>query len=303
MERTSKAIGRLLFNSQFLFSLSALLFLLQPSLLAESGFEPERGKFVLIEYPGSLRMYNQYEQRLSPLERGRMVPFLPMRVLEQSGFLSDGFTPCMKVEVEGMLFYIQVDEKGRPVSAGGEGLFQEYANVIPLDGIVRVHTTGRLTFTSAKGKRSILERDALLKRYFSYGGSMFVRRVDKDSSFGWVKLDSGAENSTWSILMPPAERGIPSSVTERVGIRLHEVNRYLRVLFEQFSKQSGRAHETPEWKAGRERTALVCILTRDSSSHAFWESTRLLANDIEGFLIGTDLTMTVSPRRIEIRPR
>lgn len=300
MERTARAVTRSLHFR--ILALAACLVPVAPHALSGAP-QGERATFILIERPSTLLLYNQYEQRLSADEKSRLAAFAPMRIIESKGLLSDGFTPCMKVEMEGTVFFIQTDGRGKPVTTSSAGRIRLYKNVAVLDDVIRLHSPKGTAFSLPNNKRSTLVRGTVLNRYFADGSQVYVRPVD-GSSYGWIQLDPGSKYSLWSEVMPASSGpGLPRRVIAKIESRLAEVNRDLRTLYALFNTESGRGLPVPEWRIKTANDSLICSLVRDSSEGAFAASTHLLAKDFEAFLIGTDLTMVVLPRRIEIRRR
>ena len=62
--------------------------------------------YLVVEKVRHLLVYNKYQQEPTPLERGNLAPYVPIRIIAKTDVLSDGFTPCMKVDVNGNVFYL-----------------------------------------------------------------------------------------------------------------------------------------------------------------------------------------------------
>lgn len=261
----------------------------------------EKAAMLLAEEPDSLSLFNQYEQRLSQEERDQLEPFEPMRILRESGLLSDGFTRCMSLEVGGVRFYLELDEKKRPLTTHPASFLKIYRDVTVLHDTVRILSDNVLTLRVPAGKQVRLGADATLMRLFSSGPETFVLHIGKERIRGWVRLDPAKEKSAWALLRSVSVREVPSSVADRIASRLNGVNRRLQDLYLLFGKETGTSHVAPQWQLRMNGKGLLCVLSGDSAAHV--QSTRLLARELGGFLIGTTLDITVRPGRIEIGQR
>ena len=246
-----------------------------------------------------MKIYDEYE---NPVENA-VSSFAPLRVVDERSLLSDGFTPIMMVQSEGKFFGIQLDNSGKLLTTGATGSLRLYRNVRPQSDSVVVRIAGRISFFPADGKRGwvTLPSGERFVRLFSTDGLDYVKRDDRTSSFGWVRLLAEGEGIAWSVIVPRIESGIPASIVGAVADRVERINRIFSVLHAYFSHESGRKIVAPYWRIRRQPNVVTCTLMRDSSSHGYPESTRLLARDLEQHIIGTGLRLTVSPRTIEIR--
>ena len=269
---------------------------LQPEAMAQ-----KQADFLIALHPDSLAMYNQYQQRLSTYERDQLEPLHPMRIIDESTVLNDGFTPCMSVEIGGVRYYLQINDKGTPAPA--YGFLKILRNVVPLDDTVRILKGGVVHLMTPGGSGVRLDQNSTIRRYFIDRDNTFVLHVSPNRRFGWVKLDPFQENKSWSIIKRTAQKGIPSVVADRIVSRLNNVNRRLQILYGYFSNETGRPRSAPQWQITMNLEGLVCILEGDSLTHDHWQSTQLLAREFEGYLLGTTMSVAVQPKRIAIEPR
>jgi hypothetical protein len=205
----------------------------------------------------------------------------------------------MSLEIAGLKFYIELDEHGKPVTTLPAGVLRIYRDATLYDDTVQVISA--IVLTVPAGPKTRLEGNAKLRRLFSHGSETYALHLGEPRLRGWVSLDRAKENVTWRVLQPTSVRGIPSSVADRIASRINDTNRRLQSLYELFSRESGIPRESPRWQIRKNDDGILCILAGDSVFHQ--QSTRLLAREFGGFLIGTNLHVTIHPGRIEINER
>lgn len=258
--------------------------------------------FLIVERPGSLVLYDRYQQSMSPRDRAALPPFLPMHILSPRTLLGDGVTRCMNVEVQGVPFYLLLEPGDRLAGEGDAGHVARYSGVLQLDDTVIVLAGGRIAFGPPDGGRSqMLDAGERLFRSFSDGIRTYAQRLSATGGFGWITLEERERNRTWRDVR---RRGIAAPViTERlrdsVRSRIAGVNRVLAVLYSYFNMSMHVHREPPRWTVRAAGDSVVCTF----GDPAGWsESTRWLAKDLESLVLGSGLAVTSTPGRIVIRP-
>ncbi len=270
---------------------------------AKAGTDADQ--LLVVERPANLMLLNRYQQNLNPQELALFQPFTPLKILKTRDLLGDGFTPCMRVEVEGVEYYLVRETDGRLAGesrAGKQRLYQGLA--LPLD-TVRV-LAGGLRFVEADGREErFLRAGEMLIRVFSSAGMTCVRRAGHPPSYGWVTLSAAGARREWSLQRSVhiVDTAIPGQVRDSVQAVLARTNTLLANLYSYFGKQTGRARQTPRWQMETSPAALRCTLLGGSPDRDFPESTRYLVRDLETFLLGTNLGVFRYSGSIEIRPR
>jgi len=248
---------------------------------------------------------NRYQQNLSPLELTLFRPFIPIRVVRARDLLGDGFTPCMRVEVEGAEYFLIRDSDGRLAGESRAGTQRLYHGLALLYDTVRV-LTGGLRFVAADGRgQQLLRAGERLVRVFSSAGETYVRRTGHPPIYGWVTLKPDSERRQWSVqrVVPVVQTAIPARVKDSVEAALTRTNTLLSTLFSYFGTGAGRARETPRWHMETSPSMLRCTLLDGVPDRDFPESTRYLVRDFETFVLGTNLGVFRASGSIEIRPR
>lgn len=270
---------------------------------ANAGTDPDQ--FLVVERPAQLMLLNRYQQNLNPRELVLFQPFTPLKILRTRDLLGDGFTPCMRVELEGVEYYLIRETNGRLAGeglAGKQRLYQGLA--LPYD-TVRVLSNG-LSFVGADGSGgTVVRAGEMLIRVFSSAGMTYVKRAGAQKVYGWVTLTASRAQRDWSLQrhVPVEETTIPGHVRDSVQALIARTNSLLANLFVYFKGRTGRARETPRWQMETSPAALRCTLLGGSPDRDFPESTRYLVRDLETFILGTNLGVFRSSGSIEIRPR
>ena len=61
---------------------------------------------VIIEKPRYLTAYNAFQQSLASSQLAMFQPFVPMKILNTRDVFSDGLTSCMKIDVDGHIYFL-----------------------------------------------------------------------------------------------------------------------------------------------------------------------------------------------------
>jgi hypothetical protein len=256
----------------------------------------------VVEHPGALTILNTYQQQLTAAERRVLEPFVPMLIINEHTTLSDGFTPCMTVGIDGQTFFLQRDRYGDLVGLGSAGFHRVYRNVVLLNDSIRTIQGKALRLTSVDGPASsLLNSGEILRRVFRLGDNTYVWRPSNMPRYGWVRLAERDGGRIWEVVSPPPVRtSLSPDLTLKIEKKVQQVNETLRKLFSFFNSNTGAHRAAPQWRVTVASMGLVCILVGDSLQNGFPKSTRQLMKEIEGILIGTAYTVRGSAGRIEI---
>jgi hypothetical protein len=280
-----------------------ILFLSVAFLQQETALSGER--YLLIEKPGALVIYDEYQRILGAKDLAGLGSFVPVLVVSPKTLLGDGLTPCMKVDFRGEPLYLLLDNEGQLIgeSRAGRVMRVEGLQLTDTVSVVRGEYlrfepagTSRLQFLSA-GERLI--------RIFQNGTRSYVLRRRDTPVFGWVVLDNGERDRSWGIVAapPPAGPVITPRIRDGIRSRLGHINNVLLGLFTYFNKSTHVQRQPPQWVMDSGTEAITCVLQNTTHPEAFGESTRALAKDFESSVLGSGLGVVSEPGKIVIRPK
>jgi hypothetical protein len=262
-----------------------------------------KAAFLIIEQPRSLTIFNQYQQRISDREAASLVPFTPFRILVADAVLGDGFTPCMKVEVAGTVFYLCKDEDGSLFGHQRAGDQRVVQDATVLGDTVEILRGDRLTLTDAQQNRtSSLEKGTRVQRVFSSGGLTFVKVITAEESYGWVNFDPSVQGKDWdhAKLIGVSTADVMQRILPPMQLKVSEVNEKIRRLFDYLNTTSSRKLQPPQWSVQQSGAVLRCVLANTTPA-PFTETTFALGKSVESFILGTNLRVLVKPGLIEVR--
>jgi hypothetical protein len=274
--------------------------------IAHAGAGSGQEEFLICERPAQLVVLNRYQQSLTPNEKTLLQPFVPMKILRSQDLLGDGFTPCMRIELNGAVCFLVRENSIRLAGAARAGEIRTYlGSALPRD-TVHILKAGGLQFSAADGAREdILAAGERIVRFFTRDNQTYVRRSAGTHSYGWVNLSPGAEDRLWTLahVAPSVGSAVPVRIIDSVQASLARTNILLSNLFAYFNGRTSRRLATPRWQLEPEGTVLRCTLVGGSPERDFPESTRYLVRELENHVLGTDLEVHAYPEGIEIRPK
>ncbi len=277
----------------FLFAVPARARLRQPSI-----------EYLLVEHVENLLIYNRYQQRITPEERKIIVPFSPMKILDAAAKLNDDFTPCLKVEIQGNVYYLIKVDTLELLGKNKLGMMHVYKDVIPLSDTVRLAAVKMNLITPDKKKTFQLQRGKILERYFRLGGKTFVRLVGSRPQYGWIDLSDPTEYIVIGTKKTPnSDLPLTDAMQKRIQSKLIEANTALKALFAYFNAETNTRKTAPQWRFLALERQYACVLEPVEYAEKYSESTRYLAGDIDNILLGTNYDAAGSPGKIDIRQK
>jgi hypothetical protein len=261
------------------------------------------GDFLIAEKPHNLIIYNKYQQKLSPPEKKRLVPFLPMLITEMDGRLSDGFTRCMKVVIENELYYLLRDEHGTLRGTAKTSYLQVFKNSKLSSEKIYIIASHTIQLLSPdKTQTTPLKKNISCNTYFENNGFLYVKT--SDNRFGWVQLLENENNIYWKYLYSAGIRrttGITPEISKQLRTKINEANHLLSQLFAFFNNKENRRKPAPYWSMTVTSTTFSCVIKESPFDDAFAESQKFLATDISNIISNTTLRVYSTPGKIEIR--
>jgi len=299
MERTGNQVKRAVISVM----LRAALIILFVAQVARQQ-TATRSDFIIVEKIEHLVVYNRYQQPATDQERSVLTTFVPMKILKFDDFLGDGFTRCMRVEVNGRIFFLLKDSAGRLTHSGQLGLEKTLHNgFILLDSIeVLTHRPVRISPMNAPSRR--LSAGEEVVRIFRNQNGTYCRTTTIPPVYGWVDLTTTQEGRDWKVCTASSvSLSMPASILQRVTAQVGRVNTLLVQLFDHFNAETHEQKHAPRWSVDTSGGAIFCTLQGTQHVEKFQQSTTYLAMNIENVALGTTLAVTRTPGRIEIRQR
>jgi hypothetical protein len=283
-----------------------IVFLIAFSFRGMAGPDSKSGKgsILIVEEPGPLVLYNSYQQSVGRAEKTALGSFTPFRILEQNETLSDGFTPCLKVESGGIIFYMVKDSGGRPIGMSRAGFSTTLSDVTFVGDTIAVLGGGSLKLTTPQKSGSLMmRRGEQVARIFRYRDLTYVRRHTNPPTYGWVTLADRVPNPEWKIygIGETPLTSVPADLTQRIEAKTTEANTLIQRLFASFNRRSGQHRAFPQWRVEAHASTIICTLGPLEPGEDFPHSTAILARDLESALLGSTLRVFHSRGRIEIR--
>lgn len=280
-------------------------------LFAFSGLLPaQTADFLIIENPRELVVYDRFQQRINSRQEIPLAPYEPLQIIDAGGYLSDGFTPCIKVQAEHRLFFLLVDDNRQLVYAERAGFQRVFENCTLLRDTVEVLANQTLYLThnpvpesAPRAQRFYLEKGERLLRLFAHRNRVYVRRIGGEPQYGWSNLANESRERAWRVYRRKAAvaGSIPPEIVQRIESRIGEANQVLAELFAHLNGQTGQRRAPPRWIVELEANRLRCILEGAPSPEAFAESARQLAGQLENALSGTPYRVSQLQNAIEVR--
>jgi hypothetical protein len=249
----------------------------------------QRADVLIVELPTALTIYDIYQQRLPGGLQRSVPPFVPMIIEAERTTLSDGFTPCMKVLINGSTFYLLRDRSGEVSGLAGAGYSRVYRNVDIVADSLRVLDGHALHFTTAdRSSTHTLRGGVILQRFFRDRSVFYCATASPAVTFGWVTLNAEEEGKVWEILRPaPSPTTLSVSMISSISERVDRANRIIRSLFAVFNRETGADHDPPQWTVRVGPDGLSCAPDDSVLAEHFQKSIHQLSKEVEAVLIGT----------------
>jgi hypothetical protein len=260
---------------------------------------------VIIEEPHHLIAYDAFQQSLASSQLAVLQPFVPMKILKAHDVLGDGLTSCMKVDVDGNVFFLLSDNSGRLVGWNKLGTIKTYERRIFLQDTISILVSNKITFqSSTNGSQSPLAAGDRCVRYFENAGSVYVKRLRKDPAFGWIRAPGAEEGSWWKIVHTASVRSeFSSALRERINGRIRQVNQTLAQIYIVLNRESGKRLTTPQWYVDPHAESLRFVLLPDSAIIIYPKSVEVLKTSLQTYLLGTSYNAFIVGNKIDIKPR
>jgi hypothetical protein len=260
---------------------------------------------VIIEKPRYLTVYDAFQQSLASSQLFMFQPFVPMKVLKTHDVFSDGLTNCMKVDVDGNIYFLLKNDSGRLAGYDKLGTVKTYKRKAFLHDTITIFVSRKIIFqNSADGSRSFLTASDRCVRYFEDAESIYIKRIGKDPAFGWISAQGTQEGVLWKIVHIAEGRSeFSSSLRERIYGRVQSVNQTLAQIYTVLNRESGKQLIVPRWYVDPQAELLSIFLIPESAVSIYPKSVELLKTSIQTYLLGTGYNVLITGNKIAIKPR
>ncbi|MFH0989435.1 MAG: hypothetical protein V1799_05390 [bacterium] len=305
MERTSKEVSHTVRRGGcrcpwFLFRWITLsCSLLMPVLLASQSAD-----LLLVEKTEKLVVYNSFQQSQKK-QPAALQPFRPIQILNAYELLSDGITPCMKVEIEGEIYYLLLEKKGELADLKMLGFTKLYSSKKVFSDTVEILASKRMAIRHVLTKQRIaLKAGERCVRYFAEKALMYVKKLGTPSLFGWMECPPGREGTWWSRLLTREKfSALPLLAQKRITGKMKEINTKLLQLHGMFTAETAKKISPPQWQVRQTDSTLTLSLLPEGAAAEYRQSMSALLGTVQTYLLGTGYDAVLKSNSIEIKCR
>jgi hypothetical protein len=260
---------------------------------------------IIIEKPHQLIAYDAFQQSLAPSQLTVLQPFVPMKILKAHEVLGDGLTSCMKVDVDGNIFFLLSDNNGKPSGWNKLGTVKIYERKVFLQDTITILVSRKVIFKSfSDGNPSPLAAGDRCVRYFENAGSVYVKRLRKDPAFGWIRAPGAGEGSLWKIVHTAAIWSeFSSALREQINGRIRHVNQTFTQIYAVLNRESGKRLTAPQWYVDPHAESLSFVLLPESAINIYPQSVEALKTTLQTYLLGTNYNTFIIGNKIDIKLR
>ena len=261
---------------------------------------------LIIEKTDRLSLFDAFQRSVTKRAVPAIPPFTPLRILRSREILNDGITPTMKIEADGVIFYLLCDGAGRLVGRNSLGMVRTFVNCRWIGDTVEVLRSSRVMFRDPVQKTSRpLPAGEHLARFFEDNGSVYVKRLSRSPAYGWTSLPMNQEGMGWRIMRSGlTSETLPTGVLDRMNERVRQANQNLLQIYSLLNAESGKRLAPPQWRVRARTPGLYIVdLVPASSAASYSQSLLTLASAFQTYLLGTGFGATTSRNTIEVRRR
>jgi hypothetical protein len=260
--------------------------------------------FLIIERVDKLLIYNKYQQKIARAEENIFVPFVPIRIINSQAKLNDNYTPCMKVEVLGNVYYLIKDYRSALIGTEKGGYHRVYNDVsLVMDTAqVKANLVHKLDSPSRERHFQLTTTQRFI-RFFRMNDWVYVRPISRPSQFGWIPASAFLELPAQDREASSSIKGItlPGKTIQRIETKFDEVNSLFIVLFSRWNRETSQNKIVPRWIVTKTGKTITATLKPETYRDAFPESIQYLIQQLENILTGTNYIITSSPGQLVIR--
>lgn len=255
----------------------------------------------LVRTLDNLAIYDRYQQPLPDKDIRAIPKGAPLVIVDESGYLGDGFTAAIKVTFLERTLFIMVGENRTIARAN----LERVSGCVPMDDTLRcLAGNGIAVRCGFGGEKSLLAGD-LVQRLFSVGGKVYGRTLEMGSNrstcFGWLVL--GTQGS-WEVNKGVSETVIApdTDLADRVSRSIKRANTTYQEFFREFDKATGKDIKAPHWEVEAGPDLIRCVLRGNPGIGGLLQrSTAELVKEIEHALADRVADVAVEHDDIVVR--
>jgi hypothetical protein len=262
---------------------------------------PAAGKadFVIIKNPAALTILNRFQQRLTKSDARNFGAQAPFKVLQLDETLGDELTRAHRVSFKGKIYFLVLDDKGRPTGLPPDEELKVLKNCQVLGDTIRVRQSGRLTFRPGS-----LGRGDLLLRQFKNRGAYYLSSLGRKPLSGWCSLQPASAWEKVVVREKPKKAVLNASLQERIRERFKKVNQAYQHYFDHFNQQTGENRSAPRWKCTGSAFGFTCTFSGSAQDvKDLAKSTQILVDGLQHMLLGKPFRVSLEHKRIFIKPQ
>ncbi len=261
--------------------------------------------FLVIKNTNHLVIYDSFQQSLASSQGPAIRPFAPMKILAVRDLLGDGLTRCMKVDVDGEVFYLVRDDSGKLAGWKDLGYVTTFQGRKYIGDTISVLASNRITLQKTEKDEGImLAAGDRCIRYFDQGGSVYVKKLGIQPAYGWISLMRFDRGRLWQMVRPvPVQMDLSQMLRDRVIGRIKEINEMFMEVYGLLGKETGKKFPVPQWSVDSSTAVLSCVLMPATAVRFYPRTLTELSAALQAYVVGTGYDVHAVENRIEIRKR
>ena len=258
---------------------------------------------LIVQKPDQLVVYDSFQQSLASPQQNVLQSFVPMRILKYRDLLGDGITPCVKVDVEGEVFYLLRHENGHLAGRNDLGVVKLFRRVRPMNDTVEVLASHSIQMENpVQGSRRFLSVGDYCLRCFFDAGAYYVRTLGSHPEYGWLRLSPVEKGKSWQIARPEQARvDLPPMIRDRIAGRIKDANLAYTEVYSLLTAETGKLFPAPQWEIESTRSSLICTLRPAAAASLYPQAILALSATLRTYVLGTGFDVTMQGNTIEIK--
>jgi hypothetical protein len=237
----------------------------------------------IIENPSALIIYNNYEQKLTEIEKNLIPEFSAWQIIETDHILGDQFTNTIKTVYNRKTYFFQVTSEGKLVNRTLAGQINKIRKASAQGDTVLVIASDRLSIQRGDKRISLLE-GMLIQRIFSHRNKTFVREIAGNIS-GWIE---GKGSVFWEAYVPESSNlAFEKQIFSRIDHIFRSYNTRLDKLFTHLNRLYNKSRTSPQWRPEESPSYLKYEIRPQDYKTQFSGSQSYLVQELTDLLYGS----------------